>query len=251
MPNTTYTLGRIFNLPVRLYPSMKWSLGLLSFMALLVGYSIMGTLFIATGALGSIFLHELGHVWAAREKGYTLKEVRLSILGTPSTLTPPSSADLHDKMLVIMAGPAVSLILCLFCASISPLFPLALINAGLLLLNLLPLLPLDGGRALSIWLAQTRGEAEASRFVMEITTFTCVILGMIGLATPILIPLIPLSIFIYQRGKEELTLLELKIQTSKKGRYAPPLDVEVSPPPYAEKETRFKSLIRRILCRKQ
>src|SRR5947209_6853477 len=111
----------------------------------------------------SVLLHELGHALTARRFGIGVRGITLELLGGYTELdrdAPRPSVEL----LVSLAGPAVSLVLGVFaavCAAVLPdrtlleevAFQLALSNLVVAAFNVLPGLPLDGGRALraGIW----------------------------------------------------------------------------------------------------
>jgi Zn-dependent protease len=122
----------------------------------------------------SILLHELGHAIQAQRDGVAIDGITLWVFGGVARLRgEPPSASAELRMAV--AGPAVSLLLGivpLLAALLLPLpaavdgvaFWLGQINLYLLVFNLLPALPLDGGRVLRalLW-ARRRDPASATR----------------------------------------------------------------------------------------
>lgn len=121
-------------------------------------YWIMG-LITAVAFFGCILLHELGHAVVARARGMPISGITLFLLGGVSELgdEPPSAA---TEFLMAIAGPAVSLVLAIACwllaiAGYRANWPhpvvlvlgyLAAVNAMVLVFNMLPAFPLDGGR---------------------------------------------------------------------------------------------------------
>lgn len=111
----------------------------------------------------SVLAHELGHCVAAAHFGIGVEEVRLYLVGGVSQLDrPPASA--KEESLVAAAGPAVSAVVALACWGLLALTErytvgwliageLALANGIVAVFNILPALPLDGGRVLraAIW----------------------------------------------------------------------------------------------------
>jgi Zn-dependent protease/CBS domain-containing protein len=118
--------------------------------------------------LVSIALHELGHAAQARREGVPVGGITLWVFGGVAELRgemPSAGAELR----VAAAGPAVSLVIgaiCLAAALALPLpaevdgvlFWLGQINLVLLVFNLIPALPLDGGRMLRALLWARRGD---------------------------------------------------------------------------------------------
>lgn len=105
------------------------------------------------GGMTALLLHECGHLSAARLLGARVTEIELSPIGSLITLEQPDTPSALKGLLLSAAGPVFS-----FggCCLAHPLFQLgfgysfcqALARSSLLLflVNLLPALPLDGGR---------------------------------------------------------------------------------------------------------
>jgi stage IV sporulation protein FB len=135
---------------------------------------LLGLALAAMGILlASVILHELGHCLAARRLGGEVDQVVFWPLG--GLTSPRMRSDPVSEVLVALSGPAVSLLVCgLFATALqgldvrfeqllNPLVPpitsgdgwqAALemgfwLNWVLAVMNLLPALPLDGGRALA------------------------------------------------------------------------------------------------------
>ena len=104
----------------------------------------------------SVLLHELGHSVVAQQYNVPVKSITLFLFGGVAQVgTEPPSA--FAEFLIAIAGPLVSLVLMgLFCivqplvAGVAPLLGLAkylaYINLALVVFNLIPGYPLDGGR---------------------------------------------------------------------------------------------------------
>lgn len=127
-------------------------------------------------ALGSILLHECAHGIAAGLCGQPPNEMELTPLGAVLRLEDEERLQPFRRLLMLAAGPAMSLLLCcvaiwgtkaqvLHAAVGKQLFQA---NLAILLLNLLPALPLDGGRMLSMVLGCFL-RAETVRLVMRLT----------------------------------------------------------------------------------
>jgi Zn-dependent protease/CBS domain-containing protein len=131
----------------------------------------------ALGLFGSIVLHELGHALAARRLSLSIRSITLFIFGGVAEMEdePPNAG---AEFLVAVAGPIVSVGLAgaaaaggvALGAADAPrlsalLLYLAWANALLVLFNLIPAFPLDGGRVLrSILWAATGSLEAATRF---------------------------------------------------------------------------------------
>ena len=153
----------------------------------------------------SVLLHEFGHIFAARATGGTADEILLWPLGGLAYVEPART--FQAQFLTAAAGPLVNLVLCgaslPFILS-SPHFsdvwnpfvlPIAALSDNLvvdyllltfslnwllLLLNLLPVYPLDGGQMLKSWLTVQWGSMAAAEFSLKVGVVTAVLLGIVG-----------------------------------------------------------------------
>lgn len=170
-------LGRIAGVPVAVAPS--WALSIVVIGALgvpiimqtvpstetIVAVAVSVLLGILLGA--SVLAHELGHCLSARLLGMSVVSVRLYLLGGVSELQ-RLPRNPREEALIAAAGPAVSGVLAgvfwLLAQLTEPgavtwllLVLLALSNVVIALFNLLPALPLDGGRVLRAGVWQLTG----------------------------------------------------------------------------------------------
>ncbi|HWR60408.1 MAG TPA: M50 family metallopeptidase, partial [Clostridia bacterium] len=98
----------------------------------------------------SVMLHEAGHVLAAKRLGIRVYEVELLPYGGVARMEELSKYGGFSEAAVSAAGPAVSLVLALVCfllKAYSELFEFAYAyNLIICLFNLVPVIPMDGGR---------------------------------------------------------------------------------------------------------
>ena len=137
-----------------------------------------------------VLLHEYGHALACRQVGGTANEIMLWPLGGVAYVNPPSRPG--ATLWSLAAGPLVNVALLfvfsplgiildrsLGLAKTSPdahafLRALLLINLGLLIFNLLPIYPLDGGQILRSLLWFVVGRARS--------LMAAVVIGFVGVA---------------------------------------------------------------------
>lgn len=142
----------------------------LFFLLLTVSLSLAGYFKEVVVLFGVILAHELGHAYMARRLQLAVTEVELTPVGGIAKLEDSLGADPMVELKVAMAGPAVNLMLILIILGYNSVHP---IETGLLRLllqsnlflgafNLLPALPLDGGRIFRALLSQSVGYRQAT-----------------------------------------------------------------------------------------
>lgn len=153
----------------------------------------------------SVVLHEFGHVFGARMTGGSAHEILLWPLGGLAMVQPAST--FASQFLTTLAGPLVNLGLCL--ATLWPVLqsslagaafhPLTLpvagisdrwmndvllltfaVNWALLLLNLIPAMPLDGGRMLRTVLALNYGGSTAADVTVKVGIGIAIVMMIVG-----------------------------------------------------------------------
>nr|WP_157745150.1 site-2 protease family protein [Micromonospora coxensis] len=168
--------------------------------------------------LGSVLLHELGHALTARRHGIGVRGITLELLGGYTEMDSDAPSP-RVELLVSLAGPAVSAVLGAVGVGLTLALPagtlahqlalqLALSNVVVAIFNLLPGLPLDGGRALraAVW-AATRDRHRATevagwvgRAVAVGTAGLVVLLTVERLLVPLALPLMLLVAVTLWRG---------------------------------------------------
>lgn len=220
----TWFLGRFWRVPVRLHWSLPAAIAALALFSLWRGESPIATIGIMSIAFFSVFLHEFGHVGAARTLGIGTQHVTMTAIGGVAALQRSPTFALHE-LWVTIAGPAVNALLAVFGFVITLFLEPNLANAGevgtatdvrsfmvqftginlvLLGFNLLPILPMDGGRILRALLRPALGGPRATEWAVHIGRFVIVV-GLIYLfASGQSLGLLPLTAFFIwtlQRGE--------------------------------------------------
>jgi Zn-dependent protease len=168
--------GRAFGIDVFVDPSLFVLVAFLTW-AIFVRFedlypTVGGRWLLLIGAAGgvlfllSVLAHEVGHSLVAVRRGFTVRRIRLFIFGGVSEIEQEATTP-ADEFLVAIAGPAASIAVGGVMVAVA--WPLAgpmaamvgLVGAMNLLLaafNLLPGLPLDGGRLLRAVMWKWRGD---------------------------------------------------------------------------------------------
>lgn len=124
-------------------------------------------------ALLALILHELAHVFAAKLFHLPVPEIEITPFGGVARMEDISEATPVQQFVVALAGPAMSWLCCLICAG---LMQMGWVRFGqvegflrwnllLLCVNLIPVLPLDGGRMLQAILTPWLGWQKAMRIL--------------------------------------------------------------------------------------
>ncbi|BAW02684.1 Zn-dependent protease [Thermus thermophilus] len=178
-------------------------------------YPFLLGLLAATGLFLSVLLHEVGHALAARRYGVATRRITLWLLGGVAQMERIPREPVKE-LVIALAGPLVSLFLFLLFRAL----PweagalgflgryLALVNLGLALFNLLPALPLDGGRVYRALLALRKPYPQATRQAVALSQALAWALGLFGLLAlnPLLV-LIAFFVYMASRADAEATLL--------------------------------------------
>ncbi len=147
----------------------------------------------ALGLFSSVLIHELGHALTARLYGIQTKEITLWFLGGVAQLEEMPKRPGAEAVIAI-AGPITSLLLAILfwllwqslglSASLLFIFSyLTVTNVVLAVFNLLPALPLDGGRILRSLLALRFEYVRATQISANISRVIAILLGVYGLVS--------------------------------------------------------------------
>ncbi len=218
------TLGRAGETAIRIH---------LTFLLLLIWIGVSAWLRGGAGAavhnvvfivllFACVLLHEFGHILMARRFGIPTPEVTLLPIGGVAMLQRLPDKP-GEQLLVAIAGPAVNVVIAaiLFVAlgaslsaeqlaqgltriddpQISLLAKLAAANVFLVLFNMIPAFPMDGGRVLNALLAMRIGKRRAIEISARIGQALAIAFGFLGLfGNPLLIFI---AIFIYMAAASE------------------------------------------------
>lgn len=176
---------------------------------------------------GCVVLHELGHALAARRFGIRTPDITLLPIGGIAHLERIPERP-FEELIVALAGPAVSGALALLLWVISgfsspePLHAaqqsgnpaslvsqLVSVNLGLLLFNMIPAFPMDGGRILRAALSQRLGRARATAMASRIGQALAVVLLVCGVLLPAPL-LVFISLFVFFSARSEAVLSDLR-----------------------------------------
>ena len=214
------SIGRLAGIPLKVH----WSFPLIIVWVLLSTLSAGSTLATALVTLslvmvifGCVVLHELGHALAARAFGIDTKDITLLPIGGVARLERIPRHALQE-LVVALAGPAVNVAIAgILLAILWPLkgwqifagVPLAeggflsqllLVNVALVVFNMLPAFPMDGGRVLRAILATFLSYGRATTAASVVGQLCAVGIGLLGFSNPFLF-IIALFVFFGARAE--------------------------------------------------
>ena len=179
---TSWRLGRIFGFPVEINLSFLLLLALV-----FVVYGGFAGVLVVGIAFASVLLHELGHALVARRLGVHVSGIELSFFGGAAKMVQmPRSAD--HEIAIAAAGPAVSLMLAgvglgLGVATQSEFIAqIGWINLVIAGFNLIPALPMDGGRILRALLTRRMDFVRATDIAVQVARVVAIAFVVLGLA---------------------------------------------------------------------
>jgi len=223
----SYRIGRIAGIPVQIH---------VTFLFLLVGAALYPPYFGADAPLAAVtrllfvfacvVLHELGHALTARRYGIATRDITLLPIGGIARLERMPEQP-SQELVVALAGPAVNVVIAALLWLVShglsqePLD--AMIRGGLLrflfavnvimiLFNLIPAFPMDGGRVLRALIAMRLPYERATRIASGVGQFIALLFAIAGLFVfrgNMMLVLIALFVFI--AAGEERTIVQTRV----------------------------------------
>ncbi|MFK7949280.1 MAG: site-2 protease family protein [Saprospiraceae bacterium] len=195
----SFKIGQLFNIPIYLH----WSFLLLPLIVIYRGgeNEVINIVW-EIGLVGSLFfcvlLHEYGHALSARRYGVETLDIILSVIGGVARLTRLPEKPWHE-FVVAAAGPAVNIVIAVIVylflwitgSNFLPTSPiingssflqfLAFANIMLVVFNLVPAFPMDGGRMLRAALNTKLSRVRATYIAMLVGQILAVLAAGYGL----------------------------------------------------------------------
>lgn len=204
----SWRLGSLLGFPVEINLSFLILLGVV----FLAFGGLAGVVIVAL-AFGSVLLHELGHALVARQLGVRVVGIELGFLGGAAKMVDLPRTPRHE-IAIAAAGPAVSLMLAGLglglglSLGVPLLATIGWINLVLAGFNLIPALPMDGGRILRAALATRMSFAQATEISVKVARVVAggfVVWGLVGGAFQLLL----LAPFLWIMGTRELVMARM------------------------------------------
>jgi Zn-dependent protease/CBS domain-containing protein len=224
----SWRVGRFAGIDVYIHSTFFLLLGFIGLTNWLAKRSLAGTLAgvgFMLALFGCVLLHEFGHALTARRYGIQTRDITLLPIGGVARLERMPD-DPKQELWVALAGPAVNAVIAgllyAWLASQSLLEPLTnlslsqgsflervmLVNVSLVLFNLLPAFPMDGGRVVRALLAMRMEYTRATQIAATLGQGMALIFGFVGLfSNPFLLFI---AFFVWIGAAQEASLALMK-----------------------------------------
>lgn len=188
----------------------------------------LGSALVYASLFACVLLHEFGHAMAARHYGIPTRDITLLPIGGVARLERLPDNPRHELVIAI-AGPLVNVVLggalaAFLVLSHQSLLPgesdpgftvgqrLLLVNVSLVLFNLLPAFPMDGGRVLRALLAMTMNPVRATRIAAGVGRLMAVLFAGIALYFGMYMLLL-IAVFVWLGAGGEARAMEAQATT--------------------------------------
>jgi Zn-dependent protease len=194
-----------------------------------------------------VVLHEFGHVLAARAFRIGTRDVTLYPIGGVARLERMTKKPV-EEILIALAGPAVNVALAILMGiflcfglifdqqllhepslAVQVLLWLMGMNIIMVLFNMIPAFPMDGGRVFRALLAIPLGRLQATRIAAWVTTMIALVGGFFGSYLSPTLPIV--AVFIFFMAQLELRAVEME---ARREQARPDVPIHAKPIPVAE-----------------
>jgi stage IV sporulation protein FB len=202
------------------------------FIAMILLFSLAGMMVKVLLVFSAVLWHELAHAGAAIALGFSVREVELLPFGGVARIEGLGAASSKSEMIIAAAGPAASVVLAAIVYSSMVYFNLWTeiwdffykANIMLAIFNMMPGLPLDGGRIFRAWLALYMDYGKATAIAAGISkcvsiSLVCIVIFQYVQGSTVNISFLVAAIFLYTTAKSELKVAgfrTLRIMAQKK-----------------------------------
>ncbi len=244
----SYQVARIAGIDVKIHATFFLLLAWFAFVYYTQGglaEAVVGLAFIILLFL-CVLLHEFGHALAARSYGIRTPDITLLPIGGVARLERMPDHP-WQELVVALAGPAVNVVIAFALWVVvgrmvgwgdlegvdtvqgNILMKLLAVNVMLVIFNLLPAFPMDGGRVLRALLATRLPHHTATGIAATVGQVVAVLLGLAGLFGNPLLLFIAVFVFFGARGEAAVSRLKHAVEDTRVTEVMDPSTVNFSP----------------------
>jgi Zn-dependent protease/CBS domain-containing protein len=224
----SWKIARIAGIDVYMHATFLLIIGWVAVSYWLQQHSVAAVLsgvFFILLIFATVVMHEYGHALTARKYGIKTRDITLYPIGGVARLERMPEKPI-EELWVALAGPAVNVVISavLFIyllvsnafvpmtslsISTGPLIErLMIVNVWLVLFNLIPAFPMDGGRVLRAMLAMRLEYTQATQAAASIGQAIAFIFGFVGLFTDPF--LLFIALFVWMGAEQEASMVRMK-----------------------------------------
>jgi Zn-dependent protease/predicted transcriptional regulator len=220
----SWSIGRIFGIRIEIHVTFVLFVGWVALsQGILTGdfARAVTSVILMLLVFGCVLLHELGHALTARRFGVRTRDIVLLPIGGVARLERMPEKP-SQEIQVALAGPAVNVVIALILAVLlmasnrslvdirftgGLLDALLYINVVIVLFNMVPAFPMDGGRVLRALLAIRLPYVRATRIASFVGQGVAVVFGLTGLlmSHPMLMFI---ALFVFLAASEERAIVQ-------------------------------------------
>jgi len=228
MRNWNLRLGRVAGIPIEIH----WTFWLLLMFVFVGDFSENGDtnaafsgVFTVVAIFTCVVLHEFGHALAALRFGVKTRDITLYPIGGVARLERIPENPVQELVIAI-AGPLVNIVIVAILLAMGTVLPehiedpsalvkssilsrLLLVNTSLVIFNLLPAFPMDGGRIFRAFLALFMDYAQATRIAASVGQLMAIIFVFVGLSGNTM--LLFIAFFVWLGASSEATSVEQRV----------------------------------------
>lgn len=243
-------IGRLLGVDVNVHPTfalvfvfafLYWGLGENGgIVPFLLGLILVSLVFL------SVLVHELGHCIMAHEVGIQVLDITLwPFSGVARIEQMPATP--RNELLIALAGPGMNLAIFILLLPVmlligviggpeslfssgdrfrtlepaSMVAAIGVLNLGLMLFNLLPAFPLDGGRVLRAAMTPKLGRRESTTIATRLGIVIAIVLVLLGLwQRDLMLPVFGIFIIFAARAEARMVRIESQMRSLRVGQYA-------------------------------
>jgi len=173
---------------------------------------LTGTFFELGIILSIVFIHELGHFMMACFFKWRIRRIMLWVFGGVMETEEHGNRPIWEEALVLIAGPFqhALIYLAIFIMSSIELLPASILdlifyfNTVILLFNLLPIWPLDGGKLLFLFLSGQISFKKAYHFIILFSMCISIFLLLLQLwLFPFTLSTLLIMLFLFMENRQE------------------------------------------------